>query len=307
MHYVKIFRNGGCLMANDVIFKTKAFGGYNKEEVMTYINRLISEKEELESKCKELTEVNNNLKVEVEEKKEKLEKLEEEVVSFSEKSNDMVKKVEDLKEKITSAESEKEKQAIEILKLNNELNEIKNKSVLSEEDAEILKAENFKLKTECEKLKAMEQQVGAAMLDARLRSDELVKEAEEKAELVRKDVYDAIGDTALKIDELSGGIAEIASSFTKAVGEMEMRINVLTGNMSKTAQALISNTLETPVRIQSSVTTEQSEIYDDVVNDIEMSLIEAEQELENMKESFSNNDQEHKAKIKIKAKPVSDE
>ena len=205
------------------------------------------------------------------------------------------------------AESEKEKQTVEILKLTNELNEIKNKSVLSEEDAEILKTENLKLKTECEKLKAMEQQVGAAMLDARLRSDELVKEADEKAELVRKDVYDAIGDTALKIDELSGGIAEIASSFTKAVGEMEMRINVLTGNMSKTAQALIANTLEMPVRIQNSVTTEQSGIYDDVVNDIEMSLIEAEQELENMKESFSNNDQEHKAKIKIKAKPVSDE
>ena len=36
-------------MANDVIFKTKAFGGFNKEEVMTYINRLISEKEELDA------------------------------------------------------------------------------------------------------------------------------------------------------------------------------------------------------------------------------------------------------------------
>jgi cell division septum initiation protein DivIVA len=294
-------------MANDVIFKTKAFGGYNKEEVMTYINRLISEKEELESKLKELTELNNNLKTEVEEQKNETNTLEQENLKLVEKVDFTAKTVEQLKGEVAAAESEKEKQAIEILKLTNELNEIKNKSVLSEEDAEILKTENLKLKTECEKLKAMEQQVGAAMLDARLRSDELVKEAEEKAELVRKDVYDAIGDTALKIDELSGGIAEIASSFTNAVGEMEMRINVLTCNMSKTAQALISNTLEMPVRIQNSVTTEQSGIYDDVVNDIEMSLIEAEQELENMKESFSNNDQEHKAKIKIKAKPVSDE
>ena len=307
MCYVKMIRNGGCLMANDVIFKTKAFGGYNKEEVMTYINRLISEKEALETKCKELTDANNSLKSETEQKTEKIKTLENDAVSLLEKINELSAVNESVKNEVELAESEKEKQTIEILKLNNELNEIKNKSVLSEEDAEILKTENLKLKTECDKLKAMEQQVGAAMLDARLRSDELVKEAEEKAELVRKDVYDAIGDTALKIDELSGGIAEIASSFTKAVGEMEMRINVLTGNMSKTAQALISNTLEMPVRIQNSVTTEQSGIYDDVVNDIEMSLIEAEQELENMKESFSNNDQEHKAKIKIKAKPVSDE
>ena len=152
----------------------------------------------------------------------------------------------------------------------------------------------------------MEQQVGAAMLDARLRSDELVKEAEEKANLVRKDVYDAIGDTALKIDELSGGITEIARNFTKAVSEVEMRINLLTGNMSKTAQALISNNLETPLRIQNTVVTETEVTYSDLVSDIEQSIAEsvteAEQEIENVKDSFS--DDEQKAKIKIKAKPV---
>ena len=155
----------------------------------------------------------------------------------------------------------------------------------------------------------MEQQVGAAMLDARLRSDELVKEAEEKANLVRKDVYDAIGDTALKIDELSGGITEIARNFTKAVSEVEMRINLLTGNMSKTAQALISNNLETPLRIHNTLAEESTVSYNDLVSDIEQSIsdsvAEAEQELESVKDSF--NDEEHKAKIKIKAKPVSDE
>ena len=76
---------------------------------------------------------------------------------------------------------DKEKLNVEILKLNKEITELKNRPVLSEEDAAVLKAENAKLKTECDKLKAMEQQVGAAMLDARLRSEELVKEAEEKA------------------------------------------------------------------------------------------------------------------------------
>ena len=63
IHYVKIFRNGGIPMANDIIFKTKAFGGFNKEEVMTYINRLISEKSVLETKCKELTDANDDLKL----------------------------------------------------------------------------------------------------------------------------------------------------------------------------------------------------------------------------------------------------
>lgn len=294
-------------MANDVIFKTKAFGGFNKEEVMTYINRLISEKEELENKCKELTDEKNDLKNEVSEISQKLKETEEKVTKSAEEYEKLSKILEAEREVRDAVCKEKDEFSVEILKLNKELNELKNKPVLSEEDAEVLKAENSKLKAECDKLKAMEQQVGAAMLDARLRSDELVKEAEEKANLVRKDVYDAIGDTALKIDELSGGITEIARNFTKAVSEVEMRISVLTGNMSKTAQALISNNLETsPLRKQNAVVPDSDVTYNDLVSDVEQSIAdsvtEAEQEIASVKESFS--DDEQKAKIKIKAKPV---
>ena len=279
-------------MANDIIFKTKAFGGFNKEEVMTYINNLISEKSALEAKCKELTDANNDLQTKVNEAEEKVKEAEEKISKAEEKLGEDEQRLKVEREINTALTEDKEKLNVEILKLNKEITELKNKPVLSEEDAEILKAENAKLKIECDKLKAMEQQVGAAMLDARLRSDELIKEAEEKADLVRKDVYDAIGDTALKIDELSGGITEIARNFTKAVSDVEMRINLLTGNMSKTAQALISNNLESaPLRIQNSSDSTE----DDVLEVIE-------QEIERTNEAFS--DDEHKPVIKIKAKPV---
>ena len=291
MQYDKIFRNGGIPMANDVIFKTKAFGGFNKEEVMAYINNLISEKSALETKCKELTDANNNLKNDINEATEKVKEAEEKLLKAEEQLGEDAQRLKVEREINTALTEDKEKLNVEILKLNKEITELKNKPVLSEEDAEILKAENAKLKIECDKLKAMEQQVGAAMLDARLRSDELIKEAEEKADIVRKDVYDAIGDTALKIDELSGGITEIARNFTKAVSEVEMRINLLTGNMSKTAQALISNNLETPLRIQNTVFSTE----DDVLEVIE-------QEIERTNESIL--DDEHKTVIKVKAKPV---
>ena len=223
---------------------------------------------------------------------ELLGEAEEKVSKAEEKRSEDEQRLKVEREINTALTEDKEKLNVEILKLNKEITELKNKPVLSEEDAEILKAENAKLKMECDKLKAMEQQVGAAMLDARLRSDELIKEAEEKADLVRKDVYDAIGDTALKIDELSGGITEIARNFTKAVSDVEMRINLLTGNMSKTAQALISNNLESaPLRIQNSSNSTE----DDVLEVIE-------QEIERTNESIL--DDEHKPVIKVKAKPV---
>ena len=89
-----------------------------------------------------------------------------------------------------------------------------------------------------------------------------------------------------------------------------MRISVLTGNMSKTAQALISDNLDAPIKIQSTVLGEEQGVtYSDLVSDIEQSIsdsvAEAEQELESVKEGFAETEQ--KAKIKIKAKPVSED
>ena len=109
--------------------------------------------------------------------------------------------------------------------------------------ADKLKAENEALKADIEKKRDMERQVGAAMLDARVHSEELIEEAKEKANNVTKAIYNAIGETAVKIDDLSAGIGEIARNFTKSVEEVELRIKVLTGDMSKTAQALISDSV----------------------------------------------------------------
>ena len=116
-------------------------------------------------------------------------------------------------------------------------------SAMSEDAAaqiEALQSEVIRLKAECSKARDIERQVGAAMLDARVHSEELVEAAKEKANTVTKSVYAAIGDTALKIDDLSTGIGEIARSFTKSVEEVELRIKALTGDMSKTAQLLIT-------------------------------------------------------------------
>ena len=77
------------------------------------------------------------------------------------------------------------------------------------------------------------------------KGEPIFEQAKEKANAVTKAVYSAIGDTAVKIDDLSQGIGEIARNFTKSVEEVELRIKALTGDMSKTAQALISENVLT--------------------------------------------------------------
>lgn len=248
-------------MMNDIVFKRKAFGGFDREEVMSYINGLLSEKSGLSLKLQNanssLMELNKKVR-ELEGENEALLKLKrdnenlnnalEEKTKLLNEANNALSELESLKEQLS-----KEKAKSEALSAELSVYEADGKA------AEELRLKVSSLEAENARLKGMEQQVGAAMLDARLHSEELVKEAKVRADKVTKEVYSAIGDTALKIDGLSTDIGEIAKSFTKAAEEVALRINVLTGNMSKTAQALISDSVLAEAEI-----ADKSELFPDM-------------------------------------------
>lgn len=212
-------------MPNDVIFKTKTFGGFDKREVLDYVNKVLAEKSDKE---KEISELKAELDEAQNENSRVMADFVNQKVAISEKEDE-----------IRSLIDMVEKQKAEIAELSEKASaaEMDEKSL---SELEYLRAEVARLKAECDKKRDIERQVGAAMLDARVHSEELVEEARERANNVTKAVYAAIGDTALKIDDLSVGIGEIARSFTKSVEEVELRIKALTGDMSKTAQLLIS-------------------------------------------------------------------
>ncbi|MBR0535816.1 MAG: hypothetical protein IIX14_05500 [Clostridia bacterium] len=229
-------------MGNDVIFKSKAFGGFDKAEVMNYVNKMLEEKAELEKKLSESNANYARVNAQLFEMKAAVEYYDE-CKAELEASNEKISSLEEESAKKTALIEGLEKD-IEILKNENVALESKNSQLSApwEREAELedLKAEVVRLRLEAEKKKDLERQVGAAMLDARIHSEELVEEAKEKANAVTKSVYSAIGETAVRIDDLSAGITDIARGFTKAVEEVELRIKALTGDMSKTAQLLIS-------------------------------------------------------------------
>lgn len=216
-------------MAHDVVFKTKAFGGFNKDEVMDFVNKILAEKSELEKKLAESEAGLARANAEIDD----LKCLENENAKLNEALTDTNKSLSELRSELDSSN-----ELIEALS-----QQVNDSGINDEAQSEIdaLKAEVARLRSECEKKRDIERQVGAAMLDARVHSEELVEAAKERADKVTKSVYSAIGETALKIDDLSTGIGEIARSFTKSVEEVELRIKALTGDMSKTAQLLISD------------------------------------------------------------------
>ncbi len=230
-------------MANDVVFKSKAFGGFDKNEVLDFVNKILDEKVGLEKRLSEsnakFAQVNAELFA---------------LKKASEEAENEKAELEAVKAKLAESEAELETKdsaistlGAQLTEKDNEIESLKNtlsQTATSDEvqaELDSLRAEVARLKVETEKKKDLERQVGAAMLDARIHSEELIEEAKEKANAVTKSVYTAIGETALKIDDLSTGIGEIARSFTKSVEEVELRIKALTGDMSKTAQLLISD------------------------------------------------------------------
>ncbi len=229
---------------SDIVFKTKAFGGYNKKDVMDYINSLLAEKSELNKTIASLVDTNTKLEAEIAEYKMKsaeMGELRSELVSVKSLNTELCSQIDSKETEIKNLLTEISERDDKIIGLENTVSE-NMMSEAAEKEIEFLRGEVQRLKNECERTKDMERQVGAAMLDARVHSEELVEAARERANNVTKAVYAAIGDTAVKIDDLSDGIGEIARAFTKSVEEVELRIKALTGDMSKTAQLLIAET-----------------------------------------------------------------
>lgn len=243
-------------MSKDLMFRTSAFGGFKKEEVMDFVEKILTEKNGIERQLA----ANSSLVAQL---NSQIAALQAEVADMGKLRSDIA----DLTAKINDYEVAADDKDILIKELTERLSKAEANAV-NETELDVLKSENERLKAELERKSAMERQVGAAMLDARVHSEELVEQAKERANCVTKAVYVAIGETAVKIDDLSAGIGEIARNFTKSVEEVELRIKALTGDMSKTAQALISeNVLTDSVVVESADEPKEYDFSTPAVND----------------------------------------
>lgn len=220
-------------MSKDLMFGTSVFGGFKKEEVMDFIEKVFTEKSALERQLAINTAKTTQLNGEIASLRNEASQI-----------SGLLSEISELTAKINEYEASVSDKDTLINELTQKLSEAQSKAV-DETEVNALKLENERLQAELNKKGDLERQVGAAMLDARVHSEELVEQAKERANAVTKTVYAAIGETAVKIDDLSAGIGEIARNFTKSVEEVELRIKALTGDMSKTAQALISENVLT--------------------------------------------------------------
>ncbi len=196
-------------MANDfTIMKTSLFGGFKKSDVLAFIEQLQSETADvqasLDSKREEALELKNKID-ELEEKIEELSKVNDQLV---EKENE----IKDLSDKLELALNE-----------NKQLNE---------------KATEFDEKND--KLRRAEKQIGAAYIDARRYSDDLVETAKAKAKDIGAIASQDIKREANEIETLLKDVDLISRKFNSSIEQLHKDVYALSSKLNSSASNLLN-------------------------------------------------------------------
>lgn len=223
-------------MANDItIMKTTLFGGFKKSDVLALVEQLKTESancnDMLDEKRREALELRNRID-ELEEKLEELSRV-----------NELLAEKENLVNELTA----------------------KLEKVTAENNDNIAKLADFEEKSE--KLRRAEKQIGAAYIDARRYSDDLVDNAKSKAKDIGAIASQDIKREAVEIESLLKEVDSISKKFNTSVDQLHKDIYALSKKLNMSASNLLN--IHTDLDELNAYNLD----YENVVNDEEFETV----------------------------------
>ena len=190
------------------IMKTAVFGGFKKSDVLSYVENLQAEtvavQNQLEEKRNEALDL-----------KRRIDELELKVKAFGE-----------ISEKL----SQKEKEAQEL--------SVKLELALAENKRHSERLAEYDEKSE--KLRRAEKQIGAAYIDARRYTDELVDNAKAKAKDIGAIASQDVKREANEIEQLLKDVDAISRKFNSSLEQLHKDVYALGTKLNSSASALLS-------------------------------------------------------------------
>lgn len=200
-------------MESERILRTSVFGGFRRNDVLEYV-------EELKGEIAELSKMFDEQNTMISELSEMVDTL-----------TDECERAKETEEKLTETSTALESAQAENAALKSE------NEALNERFSKI-DAEKFEMSKKAEEIRASEAQLGAAFLDARKYSDEIVTAANKKASETSLDASESIAQQATEVARLSSDVDALAATLTKSIDELHANIAALSVKLSKSAQAL---------------------------------------------------------------------
>lgn len=196
-------------MNNDItVMKTSIFGGFKKSDVLAYVEKLQLETAEV----KEQLDNKRNESLELKRKIDELEIRIENLCTVSERL------------------AEKEKEANDLA--------VRLEIALKENEQFVEKINSFEEKSE--KLKRAEKQIGAAYIDARRYSDELVDNAKSKAKDIGAIASQDVKREANEIEQLLKDVDAISRKFNSSLEQLHKDVYALGNKLNNSASSLLN-------------------------------------------------------------------
>lgn len=231
-------------MADNISFRS-SMNGFNRSDVMTYIDAILTEKAELALQVSNLEKQLADTKQECEEKvnnykdtvlnsalnnEATISRLEKELIEVKEERDSLKSDAEKLNVELAQKETAFSARECELLA---EIEGMKSK-------ANDLENKNNDKCANCDVAKVYEARLGAAMLDAKRFSEILVKEANDKASALFDDAFASAQLTSEKAGAIAQSITEISNQFN-------VSFKVLLDNMRVLGNTL--NSFKSDIRI----------------------------------------------------------
>ena len=183
-------------MEEDVLIKSVLFGGFDKNEVLKYIEKIQSEHYDESETIKQKEQ-------EIEILKEKVAQFEDNLASERKRFLDLAVLNDKYCEKIYNLEEQMKDQCLRF----------------------------DSIQDDCNRLKKVEAQIGALLVDAVLYSDKMTEKAKTVATNITSDAKNALTSTAENVNELSAEIAQVSTGFSKDLMTLVKRVENLSANL----------------------------------------------------------------------------
>lgn len=190
------------------VMKTTLFGGFKKSDVLDYVEQLQTETADVKASLDAKREESLELKRKIDELEIRLDNL----LQVNEKLNDKEKEVSDLTVKLELALAENKKYSEKIA-------EYDEKS---------------------EKLRRAEKQIGAAYIDARRYSDDLVDSAKSKAKDIGAIASQDVKREANEIEQLLKDVDAISKKFNSSLEQLHKDVYALGTKLNTSASTLLN-------------------------------------------------------------------
>ena len=226
-----------------VIFKTKVFGGFEKEDVLSYISKIKEENDskvvDLEENLKKMTEAGDILRCQIGTFEEKISLLENQLNEKGKRIDEMSGHIDSLKKEVSDSEEEKKELTGEIDSLKNE-----NESLVKEVSDFREKAVQFD---------EMKVSIADILIDARREAEKVIESADREADKITGRAYAATGKVAEEMAKLKSDISGVRDNLVGLTDAFNDRLD----EIEKVIDEIIYEKLPEPEKINSDLDREE--------------------------------------------------